>query len=137
MNLVERLLTIDKGELSKVPVEKMRARKLSELMGEDVEITVTAICGERYTELSSGMVSEDGTVDFGKLYETNALIAAEGIVEPNLKNEQLQKHFGCATPKELVKVLFPGGELSKIADKITDLSGFSDGTKNEKKVKNS
>ncbi len=137
MNLVERLLTIDKGELSKVPVEKMRARKLSELMGEDVEITVTAICGERYTELSSRMVSENGDVDFGKLYETNALIAAEGIVEPNLKNEQLQKHFGCATPKELVKVLFPGGDLSKIADKITDLSGFSNEAKNEKKVKNS
>lgn len=137
MNLVERLLTIDKGDLNKVPVEKMRARRLSELMGEDVEITVTAICGERYTELSSRMVSENGDVDFGKLYETNALIAAEGIVEPNLKNEQLQKHFGCATPKELAKVLFPGGDLSKIADKITDLSGFSNEAKNEKKVKNS
>lgn len=137
MNLVERLLTIDKGDLNKVPVEKMRARRLSELMGEDVEITVTAICGERYTELSSRMVSENGDVDFGKLYETNALIAAEGIVEPNLKNEQLQKHFGCATPKELAKVLFPGGDLSKIADKITDLSGFSNEEKNEKKVKNS
>ena len=39
-------------------------------------------------------------------------------------------------PKELAKLLFPGGELTEIANMITELSGFSQPDEDEDEVKN-
>ena len=57
------------------------------------------------------------------------------MVSPDMKDRELQKHFGCATPKDLLDKFFNGGEISKIADAVTELSGY--GKDKKKKVKNS
>lgn len=64
----------------------------------------------------------------GKAFDANVLIAAEGMVEPDLKNKELQKHFGVATPKDLVEKLFLGGEIVDLADTVRLLSGYSEET---------
>ena len=65
------------------------------------------------------------------------MIVVDGLVEPNVRDNELQKHFGAATPKDLVKILFRGAELTSLADKITELSGFSKSdTAVEEEIKN-
>lgn len=136
MKLIDKLLAIDKGEVEKIPTEEVKAIHLSKVMGEDVKITIRAIPGERYMELTSTMVNSKGKLVFGKAYDAYALIAVEGIAEPSMKEPELMKHFGCASPKDLVKALFPGGELNRVADKISELSGFDKEEEQEEEIKN-
>ena len=50
------------------------------------------------------------------------------------KNMDLVKHFGCVTPKDLVKKLLLSGEIMSIYTFVSDLSGFGD--KSVSEVKN-
>lgn len=133
-NVYDLLMGVEPEELAKLSEKKMEIPRLSVLFGAPFEINVRAIPGERYFELSAGMMKDSGGVDLTKAYDINALIACEGMVEPDLKDRELQKHFGCATPKDLIKKMFNGGELTKIADTITELSGY--GGEPEKEIKN-
>ena len=137
MNLISKLLELDKGKLETLPTAQVESKRLSEMIGEPAVFTVRAIPGDRYMEISSMMVGKSGKPVYGKAYDTNALIAIEGIVSPDLKNPELMQHFGCATPKDLVKKLFLGGEITKIADKIAELSGFEKEEEMEDEIKNS
>ena len=56
-------------------------------------------------------------------------------MEPSLKDKELQKHFGVASPKDLAFLFFPGMELSALADKVTKFSGFLE-EEEVKEVKN-
>lgn len=139
MSLIDKLMAIDKGDFAKEKTGKVAADHLSEVMGEKVEVTIKALKGDRYNEITARMIDGKGRSDFGKAYDINAMICAEGVIEPDLKNRDIREHFGCATPKDLAKLFFPGGELTRIADKITELSGFARGdeeSEEEKELKN-
>ena len=69
------------------------------------------------------------------MHSVNVNLSLAGMVSPDMKDRELQKHFGCATPKDLLDKFFNGGEISKIADAVTELSGY--GKDKKKKVKNS
>lgn len=134
---IELLMALDRGKLAEVPTEKVRAKRLSKVAGQDVYVTVSAIAGDQYTSIASGAVSAKGReVDAARLYDMHALIVAEAMVEPDLKNAELQRHYGAATPRDLAKVLFPGGEIISIADVVTRLSGYGEQDE-EHDVKNS
>lgn len=45
-------------------------------------------------------------------------------VEPNLKDEKLQKAYDCAEPTDIVRRLFDPGEVPAIAKKIAMLAGY-------------
>ena len=88
-------------------------------------------------DITTRVVDKKGNANFAKAYDVNALLVVEGVVEPDLKSKDLQKHFKAATPKELAKILFPGGELTDVANKITELSGFTQSESEiEEEVKN-
>ncbi len=123
-SLMEKLMKLDRDKLMEVPTEKIKAKTLSKIAGEDVEITVKALSGSLYTELISGASGKDGSIDGSKIYDAYAMIVVKGCVEPNLKDEGLQKYYNAASPKDLAKILFPGGELTKISERIGALSGF-------------
>ena len=74
-------------------------------------------------------------MDYGRAFSTNAKIAAAGITEPNLKNEELLKYLGVATPADAAKKIFRG-EINKIASEITKLSGFDNEEDMDKEIKN-
>ena len=78
------------------------------MAGEDVYFTVKALSGRRFTELSESIYGDDGEVEVGKAYDANLMIDVEGIVEPDLRNADLLKHYGCVTPKDLVEKLLNG-----------------------------
>lgn len=134
MSIVDKLLKLDAGKLEEKPEKVIEIPRLTELLGEPFLVRCTNLTGERYAELTAVAVSKSGKFDYMKAHKANTLIAAEGIVEPDMKNEEIQKHFGCSTPKDLVEKLFNGGEISKIADVITDLSGY--GKESDEEVKN-
>lgn len=124
---IELLMALDRGKLAEVPTEKVRAKRLSKVAGQDVYVTVSAIAGDQYTSIVSGAVSaKGGVVDSTRLYDMQALIVAEAMVEPDLKNSELQRHYGAATPRDLAKILFPGGEIIALADVVTRLSGYGE-----------
>lgn len=134
MSIVDKLLKLDAGKLSERQQKKIEISRLTELLGEPFVVCCQAIDGRRYFELVTSATTDEGKIDDTKVYDANELVALEGITVPDLKNEELQKHFSCRTPKELLEKLFNGGEITKIADTVTDLSGY--GKNSDKEIKN-
>lgn len=136
MNLVERLLAVDKGEFEKIEKKELPSKRLSKLLGVgDAKIIIRAIDGDLFGSLSASGLDDNGEVDYARAFSTNAKIAAAGITEPDLKSEALLKHLGVATPADAAKKVFRG-ELNRIANEITTLSGFNDEETTDKEVKN-
>lgn len=131
MNLVEKLMKMDRNKLEQIPMGEVEIKRLSDLCGEPFIVKCKAISGNRHTELTALMTNKKGDLDLGKAYKVNTLMVVEGVVEPDLKNEELQKHFGCKTPKDLAEKLFPGGDMAKVGELISELSGFTKETDEE------
>ena len=130
-SLMEKLMKLDRDKLLEIPTEKIKACHLSKVAGEEVEITVKALSGSRYTEVMSSATNKSGSVDMSRVYDTHAMVVVAGCVEPNLKDKELMEYYKAVTPKDLAKILFPGGELVKISEKIGALSGFGKEDANE------
>ncbi len=135
MNLVEKLLTVDKGEFDKIEKKELDSKQLTKLLGSKAKVTIQAVPGDIFTPLSASGLDEEGNTDYSVAFDTNAKVAAAGIVEPDLKNKELLKHLGVATPADAAKKIFKG-EISKIAVEIAKLSGFDDEETTDKEVKN-
>lgn len=135
MNLVERLLAVDRKEFDKIEKKELESAQLSKLLGADAKVTIQAIDGDLFGGLSASGLDDKGKVDYGMAFSTNAKIAAEGIVDPALKDEALLKYLGVATPADAAKKIFKG-EINKISTEIAKLSGFSDEETTDKEVKN-
>lgn len=124
MSLTQKLLQIDRGQFQKEEILEVKAKRLSEIMGEEIMLKFRALSGKEYTSIASTAVRDKGGVDYSKAYDVNALMICEALMEPSLKDKELQKHFGVASPKDLAFLLFPGMELTVLADKVTKFSGF-------------
>ena len=123
-SLMERLMKLDRDKLLEIPTEKVKTCHLSKVAGEEIEITVKALSGSRYTEIMSSAATRTGGVDMSRVYDTHAMVVVAGCIEPDLKDKELKEHYKAETPKDLAKILFPGGELVNISEKIGELSGF-------------
>ncbi len=132
MNLIEKLIRVDKETAGKRETKKIKSKRLTKMLGEDTEITIQEISGRKSNDIMQMMFDSKGNKKMSALYDTNLMICVNGIIEPNLKDQTLMEHFGAATPKDLVAILFDS-EASSIADSIVDLSGLK--TK-EEDVKN-
>lgn len=135
MNLVEKLMAVDNKEFEKIETKEIPSKALTKLLGENAKIKIQAVDGDLFGALSASGLDEDGEVDYGRAFSTNAKIAAAGIVEPNLKDDALLKHVGAATPADAAKKIFKG-EINKIATEISELSGFKTEEITDKEVKN-
>ena len=135
MNLVEKLMTVDRKEFDKIEKKEIPSMQLSRLLGTDAKVTIQAVDGDLFGGLSASGLDKNGEVDYGMVFSTNAKIAAAGITEPNLKNEELLKYLGVATPADAAKKIFRG-EINKIASEITKLSGFDNEEDMDKEIKN-
>ena len=134
MNLIEKLIRIDKETLLKKETKTVKSARLSKIVGEEANIVIKELSGRKLNDISAMMVDKDGNKDFSRLADINLMYCVEGVVEPNLRDTNLMEHFGVKTPKDLAKVLFDA-EAGKIAGEIISLSGLSDDA--EKDVKNS
>lgn len=135
MNLIEKLMAVDKKEFDKIEKKELYSRELSKYIGAETKITVQAIDGDTFSALTGTAVTSDGKLDFGKSYDANAKIVASSLVDPNLKDSDLLKHLGAATPAEAAKKIFKG-EINSISTVISELSGFGNSEETEKEIKN-
>ena len=134
MNLIEKLIRIDKETLLKKETKTVKSARLSKIVGEEANIVIKELSGRKLNDISAMMVDKDGNKDFSRMADINLMYCVEGVVEPNLRDTNLMEHFGVKTPKDLAEILFDA-EAGKIAGEIISLSGLSDDA--EKDVKNS
>lgn len=134
MNLIEKLIRIDKEKALEKEKNTIKSSRLSRILGEDTNITITELSGKRLNDLSAMMMDKNGNKDYSKMQDVNLMYCVHGIVEPDLRDARLLEHFGAKTPKDLAAILFDA-EAGKIAGEIVSLSGLSDGA--EEEVKNS
>jgi hypothetical protein len=134
MNLVEQLLKADKTTLE-LKTDIYDSDRLREFLNaqKPIPVKLRQIPARKFTDLSVIMVDEKGNVDIGKTYDMYLMYCVEGVMEPSLKDEELMKKFGAATPKDLAERIF-GPEVTEIGEKLSALSGT--GKKEKAKVKN-
>lgn len=133
MNLIEKLIRIDKEDVQKRDTKSLKSERLSKLLGSDTEITIQELSGKRLNDLAQIVITKEGKKDFSRMYDLNLMYCVEGVIGPNLKDSALLEHFGVKTPKDLADLLF-GAESGKIAGEIMALSGM--GKDAEDEVKN-
>lgn len=64
-------------------------------------------------------------------------IVYNSVTEPNLKDKDIQKEFGCVAPTDIVEMLFKPGEISAISGHCLQLAGYGNGMKKlDKTIKN-
>lgn len=54
----------------------------------------------------------------------NELMILDNVVEPNLKDKDLQKAYNCVEPTDIVGKLFKAGEVGNIATAIIKCAGY-------------
>lgn len=136
MNLVEKLMKIDSGEFDKKKTKEIPSKILSEVLGEKVKIKIESVDPQMVLEMSATGLDDDGDPIIAKTLETNSLIAAAAVVDPPLKDAELMKHLGVATPAQAALKLFKG-EVNTISAKVNEMAGFNiDAGEVDKEVKN-
>lgn len=123
MSLTEKLLALDAKKYKEKATGEVEIKRLSKMVGEPFIVKVKEVELERLQELQAMGFDKKGNFDISKSRDINLLTICAGIVEPQLTDE-LQKHFGAASPKELANILFKGVDATIIADKIAEISNI-------------
>lgn len=58
------------------------------------------------------------------------------VLEPNLRDAQLQQVYGCSEPTDIVRKVFSDGEVAQIARQIIELGGYRNTVKVVEEIKN-
>ena len=137
-NLVDRLMKADKANIGEMRTDVFRSQKLADILGETypVEIKIHELKARRMQAIQSDQIKNNGDIDFEKVYDAQLRMCVEGISEPNLKDKELQEHFGCSLATELCEKLF-NSEAALISDEITKLGIKINDKKTEDEIKNS
>ena len=139
MSLVDKLLAADKSKVTALPVGTHEIKRLSDITGEPFVVhyqAVTADVVDDISELTTITNKKGEPVDVESM-RAAALYVVEGATEPSMKDEKLMKHFGAATPEDLVHALFLPGEVLDLYRAISDISGFKSTDEEVKTLKNS
>lgn len=132
MNTVQRLLAFDAGKIE-TPTKDVKL-KLKKLKGEEFIFPCKAVDPEYVSELQENSIQiKKSDVTITGTYDTKVLTIVEGC--PTIfKDKELIKHFGAATPKDLVAKLLVSGEMDELKGQIDELGGYD--PEDEEKVKN-
>ena len=120
MNLVEKLLQLDKKDVRNSKTGTYKSGNMQQLVG-DPTITIQEIDAERLMELQTLPLDKAGNYNFQQGYAANLMTVAEGVINPDLKSKELQEHFGAINASDLAKILFKT-EVPEIATEIANLS---------------
>lgn len=67
--------------------------------------------------------------------ESDKYLVYNCVIEPNLKDKELQEAYGCVEPIEILKI-FDDGEISSIASKCMELAGYRNSVSVVEDIKN-
>jgi hypothetical protein len=121
MNTIEKLLKLDSNKIQ-LPSKEVEITRLSKLLGEQFILKLQAVSAPEAESIREMAIKNDD-VD---IIEIRKGMILAGIKEPNLRDESLRKHFGAATPYDLLDKLFLPGESESIYEELNKLSGYDD-----------
>ncbi len=121
MNTLDLLL---KAEIPDLPEKEYKIRRLSALCGGPVIFKLKGLPYNRAAELTKSQKDD-----------LNVHILLAGVVEPNLKDSELQAKYGAVTPSELIKKMLLPGEIEDLSRAVERLSGYREITIAEIKKK--
>lgn len=123
MNVLDILLQAD---VPQPQTKQFKQKRLSAACGHDILFTIRELGFSKVADIRK-IHDDDGEMDLH--------IVLAGVVEPDLKNDDLKKKYSAPTPAELVKKLLLPGEIADLAREIEKLSGFRTATLEEIKKK--
>lgn len=126
-NLIDLLLCKDIEDISKIKKD-VEITRLSRALGCEFIVTCNALTSEQLDYISD--ISKKSSD-----IKINTILEGCKIDGKKLVNAELIQKFGVDTPKELVEKLFLIGEIGKLYEEVSKLSGY--GTDAVKEVKNS
>ena len=140
MNLVDQLLKADVKKAEELEVKVFRSQKLAKILGTEektVDVTIREVKSRRVNDIIAYQMDRKGRFDYSKSFDAKVMMCIEGVVDPDLRNKNLQEYFECANAKELTEKLF-GNEVNELSDAISELSGVKtdDDEDPEEEVKN-
>jgi hypothetical protein len=137
-NIIDKLLKLDAGKLE-IESKECKVDKLSEVLKEDALLTCYPVSVDVYSDIQNKAIELDKKgnlkgINTGKM---NMELVINGVLE--IKNKELLAHFNAATPAELLRnqKLFKAGDISKLAQTVSELSGITVVEKGEEEIKNS
>lgn len=78
-----------------------------------------------------GMTHDPEQADMADIH-----IVYNTITEPNLKDPELHKAYGCVEPYDIIGKIFEPGEIASIAGECMELAGYGTGVKRVEDLKN-
>jgi len=107
-------------------LEGKKKPKTAQLYVKSLDGEITISCPDK--ALIKDIMDSDDDMDEYLLYQC--------VIEPNLKDANLHKEFGCVEPTEIVNILFEQGEIKQISREIINLAGYGDSVKVVEDLKN-
>ena len=130
MSMIDRLLEDKEKKAAEKPVQDYEIKRWSKMYGEPCIVELHALDTQLFEEIADNAVSytKSGKVKGVNNFNAGARIVINGVFDketgkPFFKDAKLLKHFGAATPFDLVDLLLLPGEMGEIASAINKLSG--------------
>ncbi|MFJ8261407.1 hypothetical protein ACIQ4I_05535 [Rummeliibacillus sp. NPDC094406] len=125
LTLLQLIKEKDKYEVKKGVKEELYIERL--------DATIVFEKPDRTLALESIEMTRDKDIEAG---EADVHLIYNSIVEPNLKDPELQQAFNCAEPTDIISKIFEAGEIPKIAEEILKSAGYGAHIEKVKQVKN-
>ena len=132
MNLVEALIKADAKKAEELKTSVFLSKKLANIIGqlEPVEVKIKEIPHRRVNDIMSYQLDKKGEFDYSKTFDAKLMMVVEGVVDPDLKNKELQEHFGCSKARELAEKLFQS-EVTELSDAIAEISDTEEASEDD------
>lgn len=136
-NIIEKLMKVDAGAIDQREVRTFASHRLARILGEKkpVELEIEELPYRQVSEIMTSTVKNDGTLDFNRKVDAELRLVLAAVKNIDFKNKDLQKKFGCATPKDLAEKLLEG-ETPQIAQVVLTMAGYTDEEEEIEEVKN-
>ncbi len=136
MSLVDELMKADARKADEMVEGVFKSRQLAKILGKDepVDVKIREISPRRKNELVATAYDGD-EVDFSKAFDANLKVIIAGVIDPPLKDKDLQEKFGCKMAIDLAEKLFKD-EVNSLSTTIVSLGTVGDEVLDEDEIKN-
>lgn len=143
MSMIDRLLDDKDKKAAEKPKKDYEVKRWTKMYGEPCIVELHALDTQLFEEIADNSISytKSGKVKGINNFNAGARIVINGVYDketekPFFKDAKLMKHFGAATPFDLVDALLLPGEMSDIAGELNKLSGVENKEDTDEVVKN-
>ena len=128
--ITDLLLDADFEQIER-PSKEVEIKRLSNIFGEKFTVLCKALTYDKYSEIQENCIEMNSKEPTFDLQILQLELVFNGVFDAQdgtrlFSNKELQKKFKVPHGKELVKRLLLSGEISALADTITELTGYKE-----------